>query len=50
MITKSKREVTMKKALIVVDMQVMPFIWKDYGGKALYQVAVLFDNIKKLIE
>jgi nicotinamidase-related amidase len=40
----------MKKALIVVDMQVMPFIWKDYGGKALYQEAVLIANIKKLIE
>jgi hypothetical protein len=23
-----------KKALVTIDMQVMPFIWKNYGGKA----------------
>jgi hypothetical protein len=23
----------MKKALVIIDMQIMPFIWKNYGGK-----------------
>lgn len=40
----------MKKALIIVDMQVMPFIWKDYGGKPLRQEELLVNNVKKLIE
>ncbi len=40
----------MKKALVVIDMQVMPFIWKNYGGKALYQEEALIANAKALIE
>lgn len=40
----------MKKALVVIDMQVMPFIWKNYGGKALYAEAALVANVKSLIE
>jgi nicotinamidase-related amidase len=38
------------KALLIVDVQVMPFIWKDYGGKAIYQEAQLLGNISKLID
>jgi nicotinamidase-related amidase len=40
----------MKKALMVVDMQVMPFIWKDYGGKSIYEEDLLIDNVGRLIE
>lgn len=40
----------MKKALLVIDMQVMPFIWKNYGGKALHQEEALVANIHHLIE
>lgn len=40
----------MKKALIIIDMQVMPFIWKDYGGKTLYKEENLLANTKQLIE
>lgn len=40
----------MKKALLIIDMQVMPFVWKDYGGKALYQEAALVANTRLLIE
>lgn len=40
----------MKKALIIIDMQVMPFIWKNYGGKTLYQEEILIANTKHLIE
>jgi len=40
----------MKKALVIIDMQLMPFIWKNYGGKALYREDLLIANIKLLIE
>ncbi|MBR0596981.1 cysteine hydrolase family protein [Sinanaerobacter chloroacetimidivorans] len=40
----------MKKALVIIDMQIMPFIWKDYGGKTLYTEEVLIANTKQLIE
>lgn len=40
----------MKKALLIIDMQMMPFVWKDYGGKALYQEAALVANTNLLIE
>ncbi|MEL7656015.1 MAG: cysteine hydrolase family protein [Bacillota bacterium] len=39
----------MNKALIIIDMQVMPFIWKEYGGKDLYRREVLLENVKGLI-
>lgn len=47
---KDRREIQMKKALLVVDMQVMPFIWKDYGGKSLFEEIRLISNIGQLIE
>lgn len=40
----------MRKALIIIDMQQMPFIWKNYGGKALYQEERLVANTRLLIE
>ncbi|CAH1213162.1 Streptothricin hydrolase [Paenibacillus plantiphilus] len=40
----------MSKALLIIDMQVMPFIWKDYGGKPLYQEEKLLENTKQLID
>jgi nicotinamidase-related amidase len=40
----------MKKALLIIDMQIMPFIWKNYGGKALFQEEALIANTKLLIE
>lgn len=40
----------MKKALLIIDMQRMPFVWKDYGGKTLYQQAKLIENTRLLIE
>ena len=40
----------MKKALLIVDVQVMPFVWKDYGGKTLYEENLLIENIRRLIE
>lgn len=40
----------MKKALLIIDMQVMPFVWKDYGGKAIYQEEQLLENTKRLID
>lgn len=43
-------ETTMKKVLVIIDMQIMPFIWKNYGGKSLYQEDVLIANTKHLIE
>jgi nicotinamidase-related amidase len=39
-----------KKALLIIDMQRMPFVWKDYGGKALYNEARLIENTSLLIE
>jgi len=39
----------MKKALLVIDMQIMPFIWKNYGGKQIYQEETLISNIKYLV-
>lgn len=39
----------MKKALVIIDMQVMPFIWKNYGGKALYEEEALIANTRLLI-
>lgn len=42
--------IDMKKALLVVDVQVMPFIWKNYGGKSLYEENNLMKNISSLIE
>jgi len=40
----------MSKALLIVDMQIMPFIWKDYGGKCLYNENVILENTSNLIE
>jgi nicotinamidase-related amidase len=40
----------MNKALLIVDMQVMPFVWKDYGGKSIYNEQVLLENTQVLIE
>lgn len=40
----------MKKALIIIDMQIMPFIWKDYGGKTIYNEDAIIANTKLLIE
>lgn len=40
----------MKKALIIIDMQIMPFVWKDYGGKLLYNEGVLIANTIHLIQ
>lgn len=40
----------MRKALLIIDMQVMPFVWKDYGGKSLYQEEKLLENTKRLID
>lgn len=40
----------MNKALLIVDMQLMPFIWKDYGGKCLYNEMLLIENTSNLIE
>ncbi len=40
----------MKKALIIIDMQIMPFVWKDYGGKTLFKEQTLLNNTKLLIE
>lgn len=40
----------MKKALVIIDMQIMPFIWKNYGGKRLYREEALIANTKALIE
>lgn len=40
----------MNRALLVVDMQMMPFIWKNYGGKALSEEERLIKNVKSLIE
>jgi nicotinamidase-related amidase len=39
----------MRKALLIIDMQVMPFVWKDYGGKSLYQEEKLLENTRRLI-
>jgi len=39
----------MKKALLIIDMQVMPFIWKDYGGKRLFNEEALLANSGRLI-
>lgn len=40
----------MKKALVIIDMQIMPFIWKEYGGKSLYNEGSLIANTKHLIQ
>ncbi|MFC4402391.1 cysteine hydrolase family protein [Gracilibacillus xinjiangensis] len=40
----------MKKALLIIDMQTMPFVWKDYGGKALYHEERLLVNTRLLID
>lgn len=39
----------MKKALIVIDMQVMPFIWKNYGGKRLFDEDGLIARTQQLL-
>lgn len=39
----------MNKALIIIDMQIMPFVWKDYGGFALYKEKELIENTQILI-
>ncbi|MFC7682143.1 cysteine hydrolase family protein [Paenibacillus sp. GCM10028914] len=39
----------MKKALIVIDMQIMPFVWKDYGGKPLSNEQELIEHTKNLL-
>jgi nicotinamidase-related amidase len=36
--------------LIIVDVQVAPFIWHQYGGNKLYNSEQLINNIKNLIE
>ena len=38
------------KALIIVDVQIMPFIWKDFGGKEIYKSKCLLANLNQLIE
>lgn len=40
----------MKKALVIIDMEAMPFIWKNYGGKPIYQEERLIANTQLLIE
>lgn len=40
----------MKNALVIIDMQIMPFIWKNYGGKTLYNEEQLLINVQKLIQ
>jgi nicotinamidase-related amidase len=40
----------MKKALVIIDMQIMPFIWKNYGGKSLFNEVGLIANTQQLIE
>lgn len=40
----------MKKALMIMDMQIMPFIWKQYGGKQIYKEEELISKINELIE
>ena len=40
----------MKKALIIIDMQIMPFVWKNYGGRPLYREEELIGNVKRLIQ
>lgn len=40
----------MKKALVIIDLQIMPFIWKDYGGFPLHQEQELIGHVKHLIE
>ncbi len=39
----------MKKALLVIDFQIMPFVWKDYGGKELYRSRELLGTVAELI-
>lgn len=39
-----------EKALLIVDMQIMPFIWKDYGGKPLYKEEELIARVNGLID
>ena len=34
---------------MIIDMQVMPFIWKNYGGKAIYHEEKLISNVQALI-
>ncbi len=43
------RNIKNQKALIVIDMQMMPFIWKDYGGKAIDHEKELLEQIKLMI-
>ncbi|WP_426446626.1 cysteine hydrolase family protein [Paenibacillus sp. S-38] len=38
-----------KTALLVVDVQVAPFIWKDYGGLELYRGGELIGTLSGLI-
>ncbi len=40
----------MNKALVVVDMQTMPFVWKNYGGKAVFKEEELIKKTKQLID
>lgn len=40
----------MNKALLIIDMQLMPFLWKNYSGKEIYNEQKLLDNTQKLIE
>jgi len=39
-----------KKALLVIDMQWMPFVWKDYGGKPVFNEEGLLANVSNLID
>ncbi|USB33584.1 cysteine hydrolase family protein [Paenibacillus sp. YPG26] len=38
-----------KSALMIVDVQLAPFIWAQYGGKELYQAEQLLRHIQSLI-
>ncbi|MEK8129335.1 cysteine hydrolase family protein [Paenibacillus filicis] len=40
----------MGKALLIIDMQAKPFVWKNYGGKSLYQEERLLEQTKCLID
>ncbi|RUT31826.1 cysteine hydrolase [Paenibacillus zeisoli] len=39
-----------KSALMIVDVQLAPFIWAQYGGKELYQAQELLHHIQSLIQ
>ncbi|MNI06246.1 Streptothricin hydrolase [compost metagenome] len=43
-------ELSNRSALLVVDVQVAPFIWKDFGGKELYRSEALIETLETLIK